>query len=464
VLVVDDDAIVSKSIAQLLRARGYECLTASSGKDALGMLDERDHAHEPFHVVLTDLQMAGMTGMELLKKIRADHTRSAVVMLTGFGSIESAVRAIKLGAVEYLTKPVVDDELVMAIEKALSQQMLMAENASLRERLAQSDRVAGIVGHEHNLERIMDVVGAVAPTPTTVLMSGESGTGKSLIARTIHELSDRSDGPFVELACGSIPETLLESELFGHTRGAFTGAHADKQGKFEAADGGTIFLDEINSASPAMQLKLLRVIQERCFERVGSTESIDVDVRVVVASNEPLDALVAEGSFRQDLFYRISVVTIDLPPLRERPSDIPLLVEHFLELHASRLDRIITGITPGAMRALERHRYPGNVRELSNIIERAVVLARQATITIDDLPDSLGGKRPAALAAEGDGVGDEWVPMSLTDALRQPERDILLRALRANDWNRQRTADDLQINRTTLYKKIKSYDLDRLAG
>jgi DNA-binding NtrC family response regulator len=464
VLIVDDDSIVSRSIAELLRSHGYEAMTAPRGKAALKLMAQREDEHKPIGVVITDLQMPGMTGLELLERLSVAHRETVVIVITGFGSISSAVRAVKMGAVEYLTKPIVDDELKLAVEKAVARQMLLAENALLKKRLHEAQRNPGIVGQEHNIQRILEVVHAVAPTPTTVHMSGESGTGKSLIARTIHELSDRADGPFVELACGSIPETLLESELFGHTRGSFTGAHADKQGKFEAADGGTIFLDEINSASPALQLKLLRVLQERCFEAVGSTEKIEVDVRIVVATNEPLEALVAEGRFRQDLYYRICVVTLELPPLRERPSDIPLLVDYFLVHHTAALNKVITEITPEAMRALERYNYPGNIRELSNIIERAAVLSRQSTITIDDLPETVTRKSSSATALSLSDDDSPWVPMALTEALRSPERDILLKALRANAWNRQKTADDLEINRTTLYKKIKSYGLDRLAG
>ncbi|MEM9083666.1 MAG: sigma 54-interacting transcriptional regulator, partial [Planctomycetota bacterium] len=302
----------------------------------------------------------------------------------------------------------------------------------------------------------------VADSSATLLVLGESGTGKSMIARSVHELSPRVEGPFVELHCGSIPETLLESELFGHTKGSFTGADADKQGKFLAADGGTIFIDEINSASPALQLKLLRVLQDRCLEPIGSSQTIHVDVRVILATNQPLEPLVREGQFREDLYYRINVVQIELPPLRDRTADIPQLVEHFLKRFSTEHGRQVTRLTDEAMEALLRYPYPGNVRELQNIMERAVVLSRRPTIELSDLPESLvHGKAPRLRLTTDD---EPWEPTSLGEALKEPERMIILRALEANNWNRQQTAEDLQINRTTLYKKMKTLGLDRIAG
>jgi transcriptional regulator with PAS, ATPase and Fis domain len=302
-------------------------------------------------------------------------------------------------------------------------------------------------------------------------MSGESGTGKSMIARSIHRLSPRAGKPYVELSCGSIPETLLEGELFGHLKGSFTGAHTDKPGRFQAAHGGTIFLDEINSASPAMQLKLLRVLQERTFEPVGSNEPVEVDVRVILASNQPLEEMVAAGTFRQDLYYRVNVVMIQVPPLRERLADIPLLADHFLAEKSREIGRQITGITEEVMQAMRRYEFPGNVRELENIIERAVVLTRSTRISLEDLPPQVVDESHARLlpsmlrggAAAGPATGP-YRPMPLRQALEEPEKQIILAALEANDWNRQRTAEMLDINRTTLYKKIKQYGLDREYG
>ena len=311
------------------------------------------------------------------------------------------------------------------------------------------------------MEKIYETVHAVASSRTTVLMTGESGVGKSMIAKAIHQESNRGAKPYVELACGSIPETLLESELFGHVKGAFTGAHADKAGKFLAADGGTLFLDEINSASPAMQLKLLRVLQERKFEPVGSNETIEVDVRVILASNQDLEKLVADGSFRQDLYYRINVVKIEMPPLRERVGDIAMLAEHFLLQQGDELGRQFSGFTPEALDALRRYDYPGNVRELSNIVERAAVLSKNQTIELVDLPSHVLSNEDSPLSISPSvSTQDEWVPMTLSDAMMRPERDIIVRALEANEWNRQQTAEVLGINRTTLYKKMKQLGID----
>jgi transcriptional regulator with PAS, ATPase and Fis domain len=298
-------------------------------------------------------------------------------------------------------------------------------------------------------------------------MCGESGTGKSLIARAVHRNSPRKDKPFVEISCGSIPDTLLESELFGHVKGAFTGAHTDKPGRFLAAHEGTLFLDEINSASPGMQLKLLRVLQERTFEPVGSNETVSVDVRVILASNQPLEDLVARGEFRQDLYYRINVVMIQLPPLRDRVGDIPLLAEHFLAIKAKEVGKQVTGFTNGALSALRGYAWPGNARELENIIERAVVLTKSPRIDVADLPANVvenvtGGLLPPQASAGESGpwsIG-EYSPMPLRKALEEPEKQIILAALEANDWNRQKTAEALDINRTTLYKKIKQYGLE----
>ncbi len=461
VLVVDDDAIVAGSIAEFLRLEGHDATHAIGGEQAWGML--RDDTAHRIGAVITDAAMPGVDGGELLRRIRADRPDVAVVMLTGFGTIESAVDALRLGAVDYLTKPVVDQELRLAVERALQHRALIAENARLREQLDDRFGLDSIIGSDPRMRAMYELIDSVAPARTTVLMSGESGTGKSLVAHAIHHRSTRRDGPYVELSCGSIPETLLESELFGHVKGAFTGAHADKPGRFLRADGGTLFLDEINSASPAMQLKLLRVLQERRFEPVGSTETIEVDARVILASNQPLEELVASGAFRQDLYYRINVVKIELPPLRERVTDIPLLAEHFLSKYAAEASKAVVAISPEAIDLLRRYDYPGNVRELENIVHRAVVLTAGQTITPADLPAPVrgeGGPHALSVASAVVDPDEPWEPMPLDEALRGPERAIILRALRANDWSRQRTADQLGINRTTLYKKMKVLGID----
>lgn len=483
VLVADDDPIVAESLAEFLQADGYDTATAFDGEEALDSLAQAEKPSQgpggqhlparPFAIAICDLAMPRLDGMGALKEITKRHPATAVILLTGYGGIESAVESVRGGAVDYLTKPVIDKELRFALERALRQHTLLSENQSLKSQLDDRYGLDNIVGGDHRMLKTFDLIQAVAPSKTTVLMTGESGVGKSLVAHAIHRQSPRRDKPFVELACGSIPETLLESELFGHVKGAFTGAHADKPGKFLAADGGTIFLDEINSASPGMQLKLLRVLQERRFEPVGSNQTIEVDVRVVLATNQPLETLVADGRFRQDLYYRINVVKIELPPLRERTSDIALLAGHFLKKHAGELNKQIVGFTEDAMASLIRYSYPGNVRELQNIIERAAVLTRSATIGVDDLPEHVLANSSSLLlpswlrtaggagvtgAASASVVSQEetpWVPMPLEVALEEPERRIISKALRANNWNRQKTADDLKINRTTLYKKMK---------
>lgn len=467
VLVVDDDPFVARSLAAFLAEEGYAAEVAPGGALAIERLD--DDSQPPVDLVITDVSMPGVAGMDVLRHCAETHPDIVVLMLTGYGTIEAAVEAVRAGAADYLTKPVVDNELRISLQRALRQRAILSENVNLRAQLDERFGLENIVGHDHRMLRTYDLIRAVAPTRTTVLMSGESGTGKSLIARSIHTLSPRRNGPFVELACGSIPETLLESELFGHTRGAFTGAHTDKQGKFLAAHNGTIFLDEINSASPGMQLKLLRVLQERKFEPVGSNDTIEVDVRVVLASNQPLEDLVARGVFRQDLYYRINVVRIDLPPLRERVCDIPLLAKHFLEKHAAELGKQIVGFSDDALRTLQKYRFPGNVRELENIVERAAVLATSPTIGPEDLPAHVLDNSTGALLAGAGGGGVDapdspWEPTPLEIALREPEKRILLKALRANEWNRVKTADDLGINRTTLYKKMRALGIDKMAG
>lgn len=487
ILIVDDDTAVAAALAAFLKAEGHDTDIRHTGDDALRLLAERDAApalaaspdlpapQRQFQLVLCDASMPGLTGLETLRRIGKRFPEVAVVMLTGYGSIEQAVEAVRLGAVDYLTKPIVDTELRLALDRALRQQALLAENHALRKRLEDRRGLEHIIGADPRMLRTFDLIAAVAPSRTTVLMCGESGTGKSLIARAIHARSPRKDKPFVELSCGSIPESLLESELFGHVKGAYTGAHADKPGRFLAADAGTIFLDEINSASPAMQLKLLRVLQERKFEAVGSSTTIEVDVRVVLASNQPLESLVATGEFRQDLYYRINVVRVDLPPLRDRPGDIPLLAERFLQARAAEHGRQFTGFTPDAMEALQKYHFPGNVRELENMIERAAVLCRRPTITLEDLPPVVAAGAAmcplppfvrSGLAADlaPDSPDTPWAPIPLDQALQEPEKRIILKALRANNWNRQTTAEQLNINRTTLYKKMKALGIDRLAG
>lgn len=468
ILIVDDDEIVADAVGAFLRSEGHRVTRARSGEAALDALTADTSSDDPIQAAILDVSLPGIDGLETLRRMQRARPDVAVVMLTGFGAIEQAVRALRTGAVDYLTKPLVDQELRLALQRAAQRNALASENVFLRRRLTADAALARVVGADQRMLRALDLIQSVAPARTTVLMCGESGSGKSLIARELHRLSPRRDQPFVELSCGSIPETLLESELFGHTKGAFTGAHADKIGRFLAADKGSIFLDEINSASPGMQLKLLRVLQERRFEPVGSSQTTEVDVRVILASNQPLEALVASGHFRQDLYYRINVVRVDLPPLRDRPADIEPLALHFLRRQCALLEKQIVAIAPEAMRLLLDYQFPGNVRELENVIERAAVLTRGATILPEDLPPQLlDPKTPAALLfahnrAQGRADADApWAPITLDEALREPERRIILKALEANEWNRTVTAEQLGINRTTLYKKMKALGIDR---
>ena len=475
ILIVDDDPIVADSLGDFLRQEGYTVATAGDGEEALHMLeaanatDAPQNAGPPFGLVIADINMPRRDGMELLKQIRRQFTSVATIMITGFGKIESAVEAIKLGAVEYLTKPIVDDELRIAVDKAMQQHALLAENQTLRSQLSERFGMGNIVGNDYRMQKVYDLIEAVAPSKTTVLIEGDSGTGKSMVARAIHTRSDRTAGPFVTFACGAIPETLLESELFGHVKGAFTGADRDKPGKLLAADGGTLFIDEINSATPALQLKLLRVLQEKQFEPVGSNETKSIDVRFILATTQIVQELLEQGLFREDLYYRINVVNIMLPSLSERLGDMQLLVDHFIEKYCQELDKMVSGCTEEVMSALRRHSWPGNVRELENAVERAVVLTRRPVIDVDDLPDSLRQEGPSrsttmasdrAGAAVGLDLAEGWDPMPLAKAMQEPEKQVILAALAANDWNRQKTARQLDTNRTTLYKKIKQYRLD----
>ena len=455
-LILDEDRIIVQSLSQFLRREGYDVTGCAEANDALDILDG---SH--FELLLVDVNMPGIKAADFLRDVRRRWPHLVVIVITGYGSIEGAVEATKMGAFDYLTKPIVDEEIRVVIEKAARQQSLLFENQTLKQQLDLRFGLGNVVGHDHKMLKIFDLVDAVADSRTTVLMTGESGTGKSLIARAIHHRSPRRDKPFIEVSCGALPETLLESELFGHVKGSFTGAIADKMGRFMAADGGTIFLDEINSASPAFQVKLLRVLQERAFEPVGSTETKTVDVRVVLATNVDLTLLVAEQKFRQDLYYRINVVNVKLPGLRERLSDIPLLAGHFLRAMVTETRREVLGFTDAAMAALQRYNWPGNVRELENAIERAVVLSRRPQIDVDDLPETIQQYtgRPASAAGTSAEVINED-PMPLATALEVPERRIIERALQRNAWNRQATAAELDINRTTLYKKMRKYQLD----
>ena len=446
-LVVDDDPSIRKSLDMLLTLNGYDVAISANGKEALKEIERK----EP-DLVLADVNMPHINGVELLKKIREIERGLDVILMTGYGSIGDAVNAIRLGAYDYVTKPVNDDEILSLISRYFEQRHLEQENISLKKELGSRYRFANIVGADEKMQRIYDLIETVADTPATVTIFGENGTGKSMLARAIHYNSSRAQQPFVEVSCGTLTETLLESELFGHSKGSFTGAVKDKPGKFEIADGGTIFLDEIGSASAALQLKLLRVLQERAFERVGGNETIAVDIRVITASNTDLYEQVQRGEFREDLYYRLNVVQINLPPLRERMSDIKLLAEHFLKNFRVKYEKDITGIHDEVFDLLRMYNWPGNVRELENCIERTVLMAHDGYIEVRDLPEAIISYADTSAVMSA-------TASSLTALMESVEKKLIRKALEENSWNRNRTADRLDINRTTLFKKMRKYQL-----
>ncbi len=451
ILVVDDEPLVRGSLSELLTLSGYNVTAAPNGSEALRIL--KDYSVD---LIISDLKMPDIDGLQLLRKVKKMNADIPVILMTGYGSIDNAVEAMKEGAYDYVTKPIVDSEIKIVIDRLLNHKELEEENRSLKEQLTGSQRAifCNLVGKNEKMLKIYNLIEAVSGTRATVLIHGESGTGKRLIAHAIHNCNpEERVKPFVEVSCGALTETLLESELFGHVKGAFTGAIRDNVGRFERANGGTIFLDEIDAFSPALQVKLLRVIQEGEFERVGDTRTVKVDVRIIAATNQDLGALIAQGRFRQDLYYRLNIISIEIPPLRDRLDDIPLLVEDFVKKHSSHTKKKVEKASDEAISLLMSYGWPGNVRELENVIERAVILSKNSHILAEDLPEFLQKlvKKPA-------GAGDNGA-LRLKDALKMPEKDLLLKALETSEWNKKEAARVLGINRTTLYKKMHKYGL-----
>jgi len=443
ILVVDDEPAQLELVAGFLKKQGLETFSAESGAKALQRFRQ-----EPIDLVLTDQKMPDMSGVELLKAVRAINPEAAVIVITAYGTVETAVAAVKAGAADYLSKPLNLDELLYRIEQVRERHRLLSENRDLREALQGHHRIEGIIGESGQMLEVLSLVRRVAPSEATVLIRGESGTGKELIAKAIHYASPRASEPLVRVNCAALPETLLESELFGHEKGAFTGALAARKGRFELADGGSLFLDEIGDLSLPLQAKLLRVLQEREFERVGSSLPIRVNVRILAATHRNLETLLKAGQFRDDLYYRLNVVTIVLPPLRERRQDLPLLMDHFLEVFAGKNGKTIRGFTREAREALLRYDYPGNVRELENIIERAVVLTRDDVIGRADLPLSI--QEPE---------GEDSDQASLPAAVEGIERRMIKEALARSGGVQTRAAELLGISERALRYKLNKYGL-----
>jgi len=441
ILVVDDEIEAQRALVQALKREKYNVESATSGTEAMRKLGER-----PFDLVITDIRMERMDGMELLSRVRARWPDTLVIVMTAFASVDTAIRAIHSGAYDYLSKPYEVEDLRLTVRRALEQSRLMRENLELRQNLVEEkDHGIEMIGMSPQMIEVYKMIARVAPTGATVLIEGESGSGKELVARAIHANSERAAYPFIAINCGAVSETLLETEMFGHIKGAFTGASYSKQGMFESANKGTVFLDEISETSPNMQTKLLRVIEEREVQSVGSMERIPVDIRIVAATNRSLKKLVGEGVFREDLFYRLNVVNIMVPPLRERMADLPLLFHHFLKRHSRRLGRRVAA-HPDVVELLSSHSWPGNVRELENIVERAIALNTSGMLTPADFGDYLSSKSKASNMFPGDLV-----------SLEEIERQYIGHVIDRCRGNMSRAAEVLQIDRRTLYRMMERF-------
>ena len=447
ILVVDDESSHRQMIKAVLSAEGYEIREAADGNQAVKAVEEKFH-----DLILMDIRMPGLSGIEALQKIKDISPGIPVIIMTAYASVNTAIDALKSGAYDYLTKPLDIEELKILVAKALQFQKLEQENIYLKEQLNNRFDFSSIIGRSPAMKQLFETMALVAPSEAGVLIVGESGTGKELIANAIHQNSSRAQRPFIKVNCAALPETLLESELFGHEKGAFTGATARKQGRFQLAHNSSILLDEIGEMSPTTQAKILRVLQEREFEPIGSTQTIRVDTRVIAATNKNLEEEIKKGRFREDLFYRINVVTIAVPPLRERREDIPLLADFFLKRFAEKNRRVINGFTPRAMDLLMRYDWSGNVRELENVVERAVIMARGEMITPMEFPENL-----KELDVE---LKEPNLDLSPGRSLKEVEKEMILRTLAETDGNRTHAANILGISRRTLQLKLKEYGIN----
>lgn len=449
ILVVDDEESVRKLLTAVLKKEGYTVETAEDGRQAV----EKARLIKPALVIM-DIRMPNLDGLSAFKAIREENKEVLVILMTAFAAVETAVEAVKLGAYDYIIKPFNIDEVKLLIKRAMQVQTLTEEVKVLREELYSNYRLDKLLTNSPKMQELYRIIGKVASTSATVLLSGESGTGKELIANTIHYNSLRSHGPLVKVNCGALPESLLESELFGHEKGAFTGAAARKLGRFELANKGTIFLDEIGEVSQSLQVKLLRVLQEREFERVGGTELVKTDIRIIAATNRNLEDMVAKGTFREDLYYRLNVVSIHVPPLRERREDIPLLADYFLHKYAQENNRTMSMFDQETSSLLADYNWPGNVRELANVVERAVIMSTGCVIFPEDLPQALSRQQIVAMEASSDYTGQ-----SLKEIIKQVERNVIKQALAHNNGNKVKTAKDLGMSRRALLYKIEEYEL-----
>lgn len=448
ILIVDDEPLIRQSLYEILRIEGYGVQVAGSAEAGLEVL-----AKHPSDVVITDMKLPHMSGIKFLEQLRQVYPKTDIILITGYGSIETAVEAMKKGAYDYVTKPLNDQEIKMIINKLVEKRQLLEENVALRELVAKTKRhsLGKMIGFSDKMQKVYRMIEAVAPSNATIMITGESGTGKGLVAQAIHQCDPkRKDKPFVEVSCGALTETLLESELFGHIKGAFTGAIRDKEGRFEYANGGTAFLDEIDAFSPNLQVKLLKVLQDGIFERVGESIPRKTEARIIVATNQDLTKLVEENKFREDLYYRVNVIAIEVPPLRERLEDIDPLMDHYVKYYSEANHKNVTAVSDDVRKIFQSYDWPGNVRELENAIEGAVIMVKTEVIHKWDIPNASKFNTPSAKILR---------EKSLKRVMENPEREHIIAILEDCRWNRNKAAEVLGVNRTTLYNKMKKYNI-----